>query len=134
MEKNMENKTYVIQEAVSYYILGYKRYEQDIKQNGIKGVLKNIIEVARENLNSVEIKGVDIELLNRINFNWLLDSHDFIAYAVCIFYVLLNRDIQITPEKIVKQFLREIHSHHPRNILKEAEIILENCFPELKEK
>ena len=31
-------------------------------------------------------------------------------------------------EKIVKEFLSEIHSHHPRKIMKEAEIILDNLL------
>ena len=39
--------------------------------------------------------------------------------------------MQITDEKIVKEFLSEIHTHHPRKIMKEAEVILENLFPEL---
>ena len=39
--------------------------------------------------------------------------------------------MQITDEKIVKEFLSMIHSHHPRNIMKEAETILESVFPEL---
>ncbi len=133
MGKNVKNKIYYIREAVSYYVLGYKRYEQNIKQNGIGDILKNIIEVAKENLNSTEISGIDTELLSRINFNWLINSNDFMAYAVCVFNSLLNSEIQITPEKIVRQFLKEIHSHHPRNVLKEAENILEESFPELKE-
>ncbi len=125
MKKNVKNKKYDIKEAVSYYILGYKRYEQDIRQNGLRDILKNIVDVAQENLNSTDTTGVNIELLNRINFDWTMNSNDFIAYAVCIFYVLINREIQITEEKIVKEFLSEIHSYHPRKILKEAKVILE---------
>lgn len=131
MKKNIKNKEYVMEEAVSYYILGYKRYEQNKDQNGLIDVLKNIVEVAQENLNATEVRGVNLELLERINFSWLLSPDDFIAYATCIFYVLMNREIQITDEKIVKEFLRELHSHHPRRTMKEAEIILENVFPEL---
>ncbi len=133
MKKNVRNKKYAIKEAVSYYILGYKRYEQNINQNGLGDILKDIVEVAQENLNSTEITGVNTELLNRINFNWILSADDFISYAICIFYVLINREIQITDEKIVKEFLSEIHTHHPRKIMKEAEVILESVFPELKE-
>lgn len=131
MKKDIKNKDYVIEEAVSYYILGYKRYEQNKDQNGLIDVLKNIVEVAQENINATEVKGVNIELLEKINFSWLLSPDDFIAYATCIFYVLMNREMQITDEKIVKEFLRELHSHHPRRTMKEAEIILENVFPEL---
>ena len=131
MKKNVRNKKYAIKEAVSYYILGYKRYEQNVNQNGLGDILKDIVEVAQENLNSIEITGVNTELLNRINFNWILSANDFISYAICIFNVLINREMQITDEKIVKEFLSEIHTHHPRKIMKEAEVILENLFPEL---
>lgn len=133
MKKNIENKKYTMEEAAAYYILGYKMYEQDSKQNGLADILKNIVEVAKQNLKSTEIIGVNIELLKRINFKWELSGNDFIAYAVCIFYVLINREIQITDEKIVKEFLRELHSHHPRRTMKEAEIIVEQFFPELSE-
>ena len=133
MKKNVRNKKYAIMEAVGYYILGYKRYEQNINQNGLGDILKNIVEVAQENLNSTEITGVNTELLKRINFNWTLSADDFISYAICIFYVLINREIQITDEKIVKEFLSEIHSHHPRKIMKEADIISDQVFPELRD-
>ncbi len=122
MKKNVRNKMYAIKEAVSYYILGYKKYEQNINQNGLGDILKDIVEVAQENLNSIEITGVNTELLS---------ANDFISYAICIFNVLINREMQITDEKIVKEFLSMIHSHHPRNIMKEAETILESVFPEL---
>ena len=134
MIKNIKNKDYVMEEAVSYYILGYKRYEQNEKQNGLIDVLKNILEVAQENLNTTEVKGVNVELLTRIKFSWLLSANDFLAYATCIFRVLMNKEIQITDEKIVKEFLRQIHSHHPKQIMKNAESILEKIFPELLNK
>lgn len=75
--------------------------------------------------------GVNTNLLNRINFSWKLSADDFVAYAVCIFYVLTNREKNITDEKILKEFLSELHTHHPRKILKEAEFILTNFFPDL---
>lgn len=132
MKKNVKNKKYDIKETVSYYILGYKRYEQNIEQNGLKDILKDIVEVSQENNDKEEITGVNKNLLNRINFNWQLSLKDFIAYAVCVFYVLINREMQITDEKIVKEFLSEIHLHHPRKIMKMAETILEQVFPELQ--
>lgn len=131
MNNNIKNKKYTMREAVSYYILGYKRYEQNIEQNGLKDILKDIAEVAQENIDNKEIVGVNADLLNEINFEWLLSSNDFIAYATCIFYVLISREMQITDEKIVKEFLKELHSHQPKEIMKEAEIILEKVFSEL---
>ena len=132
MKKNIKNKNYTMKEAVSYYILGYKRYEQNTEQNGLADILKNIVQVAQENIENKGNVVVSNDTLNRINYDWLLSANDLIAYAVCIFYVLINREIQITDEKIVKEFLKELHLHHPRKTMKEAEIILENCFPELK--
>lgn len=133
MKKNIKNKKYTMEEAVAYYILGYKMYEQDSKQSGLEDILKDIAQIAQENLESSEITGVNVELLKKINFNWELSGNDFIAYAICIFYVLINREIQITDEKIVTEFLRELHSHHPRRTMQEAEIIVEQLFPELSE-
>ena len=126
MKKNIKNKNYTMKEAVSYYILGYKRYEQNTEQNGLADILKNIVQVAQENIENKGNVVVSNDTLNRINFDWLLSANDLIAYAVCIFYVLINREIQITDEKIVKEFLKELHLHHPRKTMKEAEIILEN--------
>ena len=122
----------MIQEAFAYYILGFQKYNKENNDNDCIQILKNILEVANENLNSTEIKGVNTNLLNRINFSWKLSADDFVAYAVCIFYVLTNREKYITEEKILKEFLSELHTHHPRRILKEANFIIDNFFPDLK--
>lgn len=132
MNKSIKSKEYMIQEAFAYYILGFQKYNKDNANNDCIQILKNILEVANENLNSTEIKGVNTNLLNRINFSWKLSADDFVAYAVCIFYVLTNREKQITEEKILKEFLSELHTHHPRRILKEANFIIDNFFPDLK--
>lgn len=131
MKKNIKNKKYTMKEAVSYFILGYKKYEQDREQNGLRDIIKNIVEVIQEHIDKEEITRVNSELLNKINFDWLLSSNDLIAYATCIFYVLINREIQITDEKIVREFLKELHTHHPKRTIQEAELILERAFPEL---
>lgn len=132
MSKSIKNKEYMIQEAFAYYILGFQKYNKENGNNDCIQILKNILEVAEENLNSTDIKGVNNNLLNRINFSWKLSADDFVAYAVCIFYVLTNREKQITEEKILKEFLSEVHTHHPRRILKEANFIIDNFFPDLK--
>ena len=132
MKKDIRNKEYAIQEVVAYYILGYRKYKEESKNKGFEDLLKNILETAKENIDTTEIKGVNINLLKRINFNWVLNSDDFISYATCIFYVLMNREKNITEEKIVKEFLKELHSHHPRRVIKEAELILTKLFPDLK--
>lgn len=131
MKKDIRNKEYTIQEAVAYYILGYRKYKEESEQKGFADLLKNILETAKENIDTTEIKGVDINLLKRINFNWVLNSDDFVSYATCIFYVLMNREENITEEKIVAEFLKELHLHHPRRVIKEAEVILTKLFPEL---
>lgn len=132
MEKDIRNKEYAIQEVVAYYILGYRNYKKESKKKSFEDLLKNILEIAKDNIDTTEIKGVDINLMKRINFNWVLNSDDLVSYATCIFYVLMNREENITEEKIVKEFLREIHSHHPRRTIKEAELILTKLFPEIK--
>ena len=131
MNKNIKNKEYMIQEAFAYYVLGYQRYIKDNDNNECMQIIKNILEVASDNLDSTEIKGVNTNLLNRINFSWKLSADDFVAYAVCIFYVLTNREKKITDEKILKEFLSELHTHHPRRILREANFIIDNFYPEL---
>lgn len=128
MKKDIRNKEYMIQEAVAYYVLGYREYEKSNKENDLLKILKSILEIARDNLNKTQIEGVNTELLSRINFSWTLSSDDFMAYATTIFYVLTKRENKITEEKIVKEFLAEIHSHHPRRTLKEAELILDKLI------
>lgn len=128
MKKDIRNKEYMIQEAVAYYVLGYREYEKSNKENDLLQILKSILEIARDNLNKTQIEGVNTELLSRINFSWTLSSDDFMAYATTIFYVLTKRENKITEEKIVKEFLAEIHSHHPRRTLKEAELILDKLI------
>jgi hypothetical protein len=118
----------MIQEAVAYYVLGYREHEKSNKENDLLQILKSILEIARNNLNKTQIEGVNTELLSRINFSWTLSSDDFMAYATTIFYVLTKRENKITEEKIVKEFLAEIHSHHPRRTLKEAELILDKLI------
>jgi len=132
MNKDIRKKEYMIQEAFAYYVLGYERYRKDNNENDCMQILKNILEVASENINATQIIGVNTNLLRRINFSWKLSADDFVAYATCIFYVLTNREKTITDEKILKEFLSELHTHHPRRILKEANFIIDNFFPDLK--
>lgn len=131
MKKNIRNKEYTMEEAVAYYILGFKKCSENNQKKGLEDILKNILEIAKENIDTNEIQGVNTNLLKRINFSWTLTSDDFVSYATCIFYVLINREQKITDEKIVKEFLRELHSHHPRRTMKEAELILTKMFPDL---
>ena len=133
MDESIKNKEFMIQEAFAYYVLGFQQYNKKNNDNDYIRILKNILEVATENIENKTIKGVNTNLLNRINFSWKLSADDFMAYAVCIFYVLTNREKKITDEKILKEFLSELHTHHPRRILKEADFILDNFFPDLKE-
>ena len=132
MNKDIRKKEYMIQEAFAYYVLGYQRYRKDNNENDCMQIIKNILEVASENINATQIIGVNTNLLRRINFSWKLSADDFVAYATCIFYVLTKREKTITDEKILKEFLSELHTHHPRRILKEANFIIDNFFPDLK--
>ena len=71
MKKDIRNKEYAIQEVVAYYILGYRKYNEESQKKGLADLLKNILETAKENIDTTEIKDVDINLLKRINFNWI---------------------------------------------------------------
>lgn len=133
MKQNIKNRDYKIKEAVAYYIWGYQSYKKGTKEiekdHWIK-ILKSILELARDEEDIKKIIEENKSLLNKIQFSWELSSDDFVAYAICIFYVLTNREKEITPEKIVKEFLSEIYLHHPRKTLKEANFILTEMFPE----
>ena len=118
MKKDIRNKEYAIQEVVAYYILGYRKYNEESEQKGFADLLKNILEIAKENIDTTEIKGVDINLLKRINFNWVLNSDDFVSYATCIFYVLMNREENITEEE--KEIVRRGRNTQTHHIAKNA--------------
>ena len=96
MKKNIRNKEYTMEEAVAYYILGFKKCSENNQKKGLEDILKNILEIAKENIDTNEIQGVNTNLLKRINFSWTLTSDDFVSYATCIFYVLINREQKIT--------------------------------------
>lgn len=131
MIKDIRKKDFLIQEALAYYILGYQKYSKENAVNDYIQILKNILEVSSNDINVV--KSINNNLLDRINFSWVLSADDFVAYAVCIFYVLTKREKKITEEKILKEFLSELHTHHPRKILKEANFIIDNFFPDLRQ-
>lgn len=42
MKKNIRNKEYTMEEAVAYYILGFKRYNNDKQKKGLKDIKKGI--------------------------------------------------------------------------------------------
>lgn len=135
MKQNIKNRNYKIKESIAYYILGYQRYRENIKEiekNHWIMILKFILETARDEVDTKEIIQENKDLLNKIQFSWNLSADEFIAYATCVFYVLTNREKEITSEKIVTEFLSEIYKHHPRKIMKEANFILDEFFPEEK--
>lgn len=125
---------FTINEAVAYYIVGFQNAEREIKEKNNKNwviILKQIIESVRD----YELKDIqkvitqNKDLLKTIKFKWFLSPDDFVSYATCIFYVLTNREEQITNKKIVTEFISEMYIHHPRKTLKEANFILDQAFP-----
>ena len=68
MKKNIRNKEYTMEEAVAYYILGFKKCSENNQKKGLEDILKNILEIAKENIDTNEIQGVNTNLLKRINF------------------------------------------------------------------
>lgn len=122
-----------VKEAIAYYILGYEKYHTEIKDIKKKHwiiILKFILEMVRDDVDTQEVIVRNKKLLDTIPFSWKLTPDDFFAYATCIFYVLTNREKEITQKKIVTEFLSEVYSHHPRKTLKEANFILDEFFPE----
>ena len=133
MKEKCESKEYSMSEAVAYCILGYRKYVQEgvkDKRVALKYIIKFILEMARDEVDTKEVILQNKKILDTIPFSWKLTLDDFFAYATCVFYVLTNREIEITPEKIVAEFLSEVHSHHPRRTLKEAKFILDELFLE----
>ena len=134
--QKLNKKNYKIKEAIAYYILGLNKYNEeikDIKKEHWVIILKFILELTRDEVNTKNTIIENKEILDKIPFSWELTSDDLVAYATCIFYVLTNREKEITAEKIVTEFLSEIHSHHPRRTMKEANLILDQFFPDLKD-
>ena len=135
MKTNTVNRDYEIKETIAYYILGLQKYNSKVKEIKSKHwiiILKFILEMARDEVDTKDVILQNNKLLNKIPFSWKLSPDEFLAYATCIFYVLTNREKEITPEKIVTEFLLEIYSHHPKRTMKEANFILDNFFPEIK--
>lgn len=133
----MEDRYYSMQELVALCILGYKKYQEQNKSNDkkkLENIIKNVLELAEKNIKIENIKSFNTDLLREINFKWKMTADEVLAYSTCVFYVLTKRDEKITEEKIVKEFLSELYTHHPRRIRLEADIILENFFPKLNNK
>ena len=134
--QKINKKNYKIKEAIAYYILALKKYNEKIK-NIEKDhwiiILKLILELIRDEVDTKNTIIKNEEILDKIPFSWELTADDLFAYATCIFYVLTNREKEITPEKIVIEFLSEVHLHHPRKTMKEANFILDEFFPDLKD-
>ena len=124
-------RTYTIQEIVAYCIYGYRKCfikDEANKKEKFQLILKSILEVANEISKEQIVQKVDANLLKRVHFEWRMQESELLAYAACIFFVLVNREQKITDEKIVKEFLSELHIHHPRRTKMEANVILENFF------
>ena len=131
----MEDRYYSMQELVALCILGYKKYQSNNKKNDkqqLKNIIKNVLELAEKKIEIEDITSFNTDLLKAIKFKWQMTADEVLAYSTCVFYVLTKRDEEITEENIVKEFLSELYSHHPKRTRIEADIILENFFPDLK--
>ena len=132
-----KNRTYNIDEAIAYYILGFKEYSSEVEKIKKKDwiiIIKFILELSNDEVKMEKTIEEHKELLKKIQFAWKLSTNDFTAYATCIFYVLTNREKVITPEKIVNEFLSRIYLHHPRRVMQEAEFLWSQYVPENDEK
>ena len=48
MKKNIRNKEYTMEEAVAYYILGFKKCSENNQKKGLEDILKNIYKGAHK--------------------------------------------------------------------------------------
>ena len=137
MKKDIKKSDFTIKEAIAYYIVGFEKAKDEIKEINNKNwiiILKYILECVRD-YDLKEIEKVILSnrnLLKVIKFQWVLSPDDFVAYATCIFYVLINREKQITTGKIITEFISEIYMQHPRRTLRDANFILEQYTPNSK--
>lgn len=130
----MEDRCYSMQELVALCILGYKKYQSKNKKNDkekLTNIIKNVLELAEKKIEIEDITSFNTDLLKEINFKWKMTAEEVLAYSTCVFYVLTKRDEEITEENIVKEFLSELYTHHPRRIRLEADFILGNFLQKL---
>lgn len=132
MKQNIRKMDYKVKEALAYYILAERISKKQNKGKDCLTIIRNLLLTAGNVDKKVAVSKVNIELLDKIDFFWTITADEFVAYATCIFYVLTKREKEITEEMITKEFFTELHSHHPRRIMKEAEFILEEFFPDIK--
>lgn len=129
MLKSIYNKKFTIQELISYYIVGYRRYFKkidDTKENKVRYILKNILDVAMELDNATEF--VENSLLSKIDNNWNFNSDDLMAYACELFYNLVYGEKQITDEIIVNELKRILNNKHPREVIKDSNELIDEIF------
>ena len=99
----------------------------------LRNVLENLV-LTMKNISKEEIlRNINKNELRKIRFSWIFSSNEVIAYAIAIFYVLINRKERLTERNIIHTMLSELYMHKPSKTLKESEFIAEKIFPELKE-
>ena len=127
------NKKYSVKEAVSYYIYVCNEMNIENEEITLRNVLENLV-LTMKNISKEEIlRNINKNELRKIRFSWIFSSNEVIAYAIAIFYVLINRKERLSERNIIHTMLSELYMHKPSKTLKESEFIAEKIFPELKE-
>lgn len=128
-----ENRKCSVRETVAYYIYACNEMYKNNEKISIRSVIKKIALTIRNVEIEDVLKLIDMKTLKKIPFTWQFSTHEMVSYAFAIFYVLINRKEKLTEETIIKAMMNELYLNKPKKTMKEAEVIAELVFPELKE-
>lgn len=126
-------KDYSVKETSALFIYAYNEMYKNNEEITLRGVIKKIVIIIKEEkINSI-LETIDINILNKIPFLWKLSIQEVIAYAIAIFYILIIEKEKITEEKIINELLNELYARKPVKTLKKADLIARQAFPELSD-
>ncbi|MBR3255502.1 MAG: hypothetical protein IKF97_04730 [Clostridia bacterium] len=123
------NKSFKIKELIAYCIIGYRRYypkKNETKEDKLRYIVKNVLDVSIEVDNAPDL--VKKELLESIDINWRFNTDDLLAYATNTFYMLIANETNITEQKIVERLKKELKDNHPRDVISDADKIMNGLF------
>lgn len=125
LKKVLKDIEYTTKQTLSYYIMAFKKVEKNEKielENYIKAVIEEV-----ENIEQTEIlKTIDTGLIAEFPFYHTINNEELLAYAIIVFDRLLNSNREFNEYDIVKELEVVMKLNSSRNILYNAEKILEN--------
>ncbi|MBR0491203.1 MAG: hypothetical protein IJJ82_04050 [Clostridia bacterium] len=123
------NKSFKIKELIAYCIIGYRRYypkKNETKEDKLRYIVKNVLDVSNEVENATDL--INKELLESIDINWRFNTDDLLAYAINTFYMLIANGTNITEQRIVERLKKELKDNHPRDVISDADKIMNGLF------